>query len=81
MTEDTKKALREVLARVESWPEERQQDAVQVLLEMERQDEAPYRLTPEQVQEVRQIRRAIREGRGVFASDEEIAELWKSVGL
>ncbi len=81
MGEDTKRTLRELLGRVESWPEERQQDAVQVLLEIERQDEAAIRLTAEQVGEVRRIRRAIRDGRGVFATDQEMAELWKSFGL
>jgi hypothetical protein len=81
MTEDTRKALRELLVRVEDWPEERQQAAVQVLLEMERQDEASVRLSPEQVDEVRRIRRAIRGGRGTFATDQEMAELWKSFGL
>jgi uncharacterized protein YigA (DUF484 family) len=81
MAEDTRKVLKEVLARVERWPEERQHDAVQVLLEMERQDETAVRLTPEQVEEVRRIRRAIRDGRGVFAADQEMAELWKSFGL
>ncbi len=81
MAEDIRKTLRELLARVEGWPEERQQDAMQVLLEMERQDEAAVRLTVEQVDEVRRIRRGIRDGRGVFATDQEMAELWKSFGL
>jgi hypothetical protein len=81
MAEDTRRALKELLVRVENWPEERQQTAVQVLLEMERQDEAAVRLSPEQVDEVRRIRRAIRDGRGTFATDQEMAELWKSFGL
>jgi hypothetical protein len=81
MAQNTKNALREVLARLESWPEERQQDAVQVLLEMERQDETGVRLTAEQIPEVRRIRRAVRSGRGVFATDQEMAELRKSFGL
>lgn len=81
MAEDIRKTLRELLARVEDWPEERRQAAVQVLLEMERQDEASVGLSPEQVDEVRRIRRAIRDGRGTFATDREMAELWKSFGL
>jgi hypothetical protein len=81
MAEDTRRALKELLVRVENWPEERQQAAVQVLLEMERQDEAAVRLSPEQVDEVRRIRRAIRDGRGTFATDQEMAEFWKSFGL
>jgi hypothetical protein len=81
MAEDTRRALKELLVRVENWPEERQQTAVQVLLEMERQDEAAVRLSPEQVDEVKRIRRAIRDGRGTFATDQEMAEFWKSFGL
>jgi hypothetical protein len=81
MAEDARRALKELLVRVENWPEERQQAAVQVLLEMERQDEAAVRLSPEQVDEVRRIRRAIRDGRGTFATDQEMAEFWKSFGL
>ena len=81
MAEDLRKAWKELLARVERWPEERQQDAVQVLLEMERQDQAAVRLSPQQASEVRRIRRAIRDGHGSFATDQEMAELWKSFGL
>ena len=45
-----------VLERVRSWPAERQEDAVRLLLEMEAQDTSPYRLTDEQVAEVRRRR-------------------------
>ena len=81
MAEETRKMLRELLARLERWPEERQHDALQVLLEMERQDKAAVGLSAEQVAEVRRIRRVIRDGRGAFATDQEMAELWNSFGL
>ena len=81
MTEHTKKALKELLARVERWPEDRQHDVMEILLEMERQDRAAVRLNPEQIEEVRRIRRAIRDGHQTFATDEEMAGLWKSFGL
>jgi hypothetical protein len=45
-----------VLERVRSWPAERQEDAVRLLLEMEAQDASPCRLTDEQVAEVRRRR-------------------------
>ncbi len=77
----TAKILKEVIERVQNWPEERQEDAAQVLLEMERQDTSPYRLTDAQAREVARIQRDIREGRGTFATDEEMAALWKSCGL
>ena len=75
------KILKEVIERVQSWPEERQADAAQVLLEMEQQDASRYRLTDAQAQEVARIQRDLREGRGTFATDEEMAALWKSCGL
>lgn len=45
-----------VLERVRSWPAERQEDAARLLLEMEAQDTSPYRLTDEQVAEIRRRR-------------------------
>jgi hypothetical protein len=77
----TSKILKEVFERVQGWPERRQEDAAEVLLEMERQDASPYRLTDPQAQEVMRIQRALREGRGKFATDEEMAAFWQSCGL
>ena len=75
------KDLKEVMERVRHWPKERQEDAAEILLEMERQDASGYRLTDAQAEEVARIRREIREGRGTFATDEQMALLWKSCGL
>jgi len=47
-----KKKLREVIRRVEFWPEERQENAAKVLLQMEAQSASPHRLTEEQAAEV-----------------------------
>lgn len=52
----TKSEVHEVLDRVHSWPEERQEDAARILLEMEEQDGSPYRLTDEQLAEVQRRR-------------------------
>ena len=75
------KILEEVMERVRHWPRERQEDAAAVLLEMEWQDKSGYRLTDAQAQEVARIQRQIREGNGAFATDEQMAALWKSCGL
>ena len=75
------KDLEEVMERVRHWPKERQEDAAEILLEMERQDASDYRLTDAQAEEVERIRRDIREGRGTFATEEQMAALWKSCGL
>ena len=48
----TTKALKDVIERVQRWPQERQDDAARMLLEMEAQDTSGYRLTDEQAAEV-----------------------------
>jgi hypothetical protein len=52
----SKEQVKAVLDRVLTWPSERQEDAAKVLMLMESQDESIYRLTDEQVEEVRQRR-------------------------
>ena len=49
----TTKALKEAIERVQQWPEERQEDAAKILLDMEAQDTSAYRLTDDQVAEVK----------------------------
>ena len=77
----TAKDLEDLIERVRHWPKERQQDAAEVLLEMERQDTSRYRLTDSQAREVVRIQRDVREGNGALATDEQMAALWKSCGL
>ena len=50
----SKEQVKAVLDRVLTWPSERQEDAAKLLMLMESQDESVYRLTDEQVEEVRQ---------------------------
>ncbi len=68
MTQDQVKA---VLDRVLSWPKERQEDAVRVLLEMEEQDKAGLGLSDEQVAEVR---RRLAEPSSKFLTLEEVRQ-------
>lgn len=75
------KDLEQLMERVRRWPPERQQDAAEILLEMERQNANSYRLTDAQAQEVERIQLEIREGRATFATEEQMAALWKSCGL
>ena len=75
------KNLEQLVERMRHWPERRQEDAAEILLEMERQDSSGYQLTDAQVREVIRIQREVREGKAEFAADEEMAELWKSCGL
>ena len=50
------KILKEVLERIETWPEERQQDAAHILIAMEHQDAYTIGLTDAQVAEVERRR-------------------------
>jgi hypothetical protein len=77
----TAKDLEQLIERVRQWPQHRQEDAAEILREMERQDTSGYRLTDAQVREVARIQRELREGKGRLATDEEMAALWKSCGL
>ena len=75
------KNLEELMERVRHWPRERQEDAAAILLEMERQDISGYRLNDAQAEEVAHIQLEVREGSVTFATDEQMAALWKSCGL
>jgi hypothetical protein len=73
------KLLEEGIKAVRELPEERQDAAGELLLAIAEQSKTTYRLTPQQIEEVRH---AIAEAdRGEFATDEEMAELWKKCGL
>jgi hypothetical protein len=77
----TKNQVKEILDRVLTWPPERQEDAVRLLSVMEEQNASSYRLTDEQVAEVERRRADFSAGRERYATDEEMAALWKKCGL
>jgi hypothetical protein len=52
----TKEQVKEILDRVLTWPPERQEDAASILMSIEAQDKSGYRLTDEQLAELRQRR-------------------------
>ena len=52
----TKEQVKAILDRVLEWPSERQEDAAKVLMLVESQSESSYRLTDEQVEEIRRRR-------------------------
>jgi hypothetical protein len=47
-----KKKLKQLIERVEFWSQDRQNDAAQILIEMEQQDREDYQLTKEQLKEI-----------------------------
>ena len=70
----TKTEIDAVLERVRTWPPERQEDAVRVLLEIEAEQTGVYKLSEEERADIEEGMAEIR--RGEFASDEEVAELF-----
>ena len=56
LTTMSKEQVKAILDRVLTWPSQRQEDAAKLLTLMESQDESLYRLTDEQVEEVRRRR-------------------------
>jgi hypothetical protein len=52
----TKEQVKEILDRVQTWPEERQADVAEVVKLMEAQDKSGLRLSEEQAAEVRRRR-------------------------
>lgn len=67
----TKDQVKAVLDRVLTWPPERQQEAARVLTDMEEQDASAYRLTDEQVAEVK---RRLADPNPGFLTLEEVRE-------
>jgi len=67
----TREQIAAILDRVRSWPPKRQEDAANILLEMEGEDTAPYELSGD---EMADIVEGLREADGRhFATDEEVA--------
>jgi hypothetical protein len=67
----TKDQMKAVLDRVLTWPSKRQEDAARLLTEMEEQDASPYRLSDEQVAEVK---RRLADPEPKFLTFEEVRE-------
>jgi hypothetical protein len=72
----TAKKLRDVLRRVEAWPEAAQVELAELALEIDAGLGAgKYHATPEELAGIRRGLKAAREGR--FATEEQIEELFK----
>jgi hypothetical protein len=71
----TGKILRDILERVETWPEEAQRELAEIALEIDAElSGGIYRATPEELQGVDRGLKAARDGR--FASDAEVRALF-----
>jgi hypothetical protein len=69
------KALRDILQRVETWPERAQQEALDLLLSIEQELVAPYVLTDEDRNAIERGLDDMRHGR--FASAEQVAAVFR----
>jgi hypothetical protein len=75
------KLLQDIIERVRQWPEDRQNEAAAVLLELEAQRGAQVSLSPEQVAEIGRIRQREIDGTAEYVGDDEVEAFWKSCGL
>lgn len=73
------KLLHEAFDKVQKLPEAEQDRVAELLLGFAERGQARYRLTDDQAAEVEAARREAREGQ--FASDDEMAALWRKLGL
>lgn len=71
----TKDQIESVLDRVRQWPQDRQEEAVDLLLALEARAEDVYRPTAEQQAELEETLREIE--RGEVASEEEVAAAFR----
>ncbi len=73
------KQLKEILERVDSWPEKVQQEAVQTLLTIEERGTGIYHVSDEEWADMQEgIQQA---NRGEYASEEAVAKANKKLGL
>jgi len=73
------KLLSQAVKKLSQLPKRRQNELARMLIDVAAQDLHPYQFT---AQEKKEIEVAIREAkRGRFATDEEVAALWRRFGL
>ena len=75
------KLLDDAIAKARELPDSEQDVVAEAVLSVVYKDAPRHRLTPDQVEQVKRIQRDIRGGRMSFATDGELAALWKKCGL
>ena len=75
------KLLEDAIAEARKLPESEQDALAEAVFAHIANPDVNYRLTDEQVEEVKRRQQALREGKSHFAGDEEVAALWKKCGL
>jgi putative addiction module component (TIGR02574 family) len=75
------KLLEDAIAEARKLPESEQDSLAEAVFAHIANSEVSYHLTDEQAEEVKRRQQALREGKSRFATDEEMATLWKKCGL
>jgi putative addiction module component (TIGR02574 family) len=75
------KLLEDAIAQARKLPENEQDAVAEALFAHIASSDVSYRLTDDQVEEVKRRQQALREGKSRFATDEEMDALWKKCGL
>lgn len=72
--------LDEAVARVRTLPASEQELAAEMIFAVVHRNDPQPTLTADQVDEVRRIRAGLRDGSVALATEEEVAEMWRSFG-
>jgi hypothetical protein len=72
--------VEEAIHRLRGLPPADQESAAETVLAIVEQYEHSYRLTPEQVEQVRRTREGLKDGTVGVASDEEVEAMWRRLG-
>jgi putative addiction module component (TIGR02574 family) len=75
------KLLDQAIEQARELPAEEQDALAEALFAHIANDDRPYRLTADQVEEVRRRQKDLRDGKIQLATDEEVAAVWKRCGL
>ena len=73
------KRWKEIVEIIDQWPEERREDAAQILAALREQGDGIYKLSPDERRAIEQSREQMR--RGELATDEEIAAVRRKHGV
>lgn len=73
--------LEEATARVRELPPKQQDMAAEAIFAVVERDQPRYRLTPEQIEEVRRTQADLKAGRTRLLTDEEVEAMWRRLGV
>ena len=72
--------LDEAIAKVRELPDEEQDLAAELLMEVVDRSGSTYHLTPDQEEEVRLTQEGLQNGTVRLLTDEEVEEMWRRLG-